>query len=232
MCKIKEVREWVGTGSKSLFLSFHQALTWKASLLTRRKASNCFTLIDSSDLELKCPSFPPHFLSQEILVLQRKMCSDMSPYLTLGASLMAQLVKNLSAMQETSVQSGVWVGKIPWWREWQPTPVLLPGGSHGKRSLAGYSPWSRKESDMTKRHTPNTNKQLRTFPLPFDFSICGNSVLFSVIWCVSTSQRVIVCHFSVTTQIGEYLGTKQYNGLLVTNFIALGQSSSQCASLI
>ena len=42
-----------------------------------------------------------------------------------------------------------WVGKIPWRRKWQPTPVLLPGKSHGQRSLVGYSPWGRKESDMT-----------------------------------------------------------------------------------
>ena len=33
-----------------------------------------------------------------------------------------------------------WVGKIPWRRKWQPTPVFLPGKSHGQRSLAGYSP--------------------------------------------------------------------------------------------
>ena len=33
-----------------------------------------------------------------------------------------------------------WVGKIPWRRAWQPTPVLLPGESHGQRSLVGYSP--------------------------------------------------------------------------------------------
>ena len=33
-----------------------------------------------------------------------------------------------------------WVGKIPWSRKWQPTPVFLPGKSHGQRSLAGYSP--------------------------------------------------------------------------------------------
>ena len=44
-----------------------------------------------------------------------------------------------------------WVGKILWRREWQPTPVLLPGKSHGQRSLVGYSPWGRKESDMTER---------------------------------------------------------------------------------
>ena len=42
-----------------------------------------------------------------------------------------------------------WVGKIPWRRKWQPTPVLLPGKSHGQRSLAGCSPWGRKELDMT-----------------------------------------------------------------------------------
>jgi len=33
-----------------------------------------------------------------------------------------------------------WFGKIPWRRAWQPPPVLLPGESHGQRSLAGYSP--------------------------------------------------------------------------------------------
>jgi len=33
-----------------------------------------------------------------------------------------------------------WVGKIPWRREWLPTPVFLPGEYHGQRSLVGYSP--------------------------------------------------------------------------------------------
>ena len=42
-----------------------------------------------------------------------------------------------------------WVGKIPWRRAWQPTPVFLAGESYGQRSLAGYSPWGHKESDMT-----------------------------------------------------------------------------------
>ena len=40
-------------------------------------------------------------------------------------------------------------------RQWQPTPVLLPGESHGRRSLGGYSLWGRKESDTTERlHFP------------------------------------------------------------------------------
>ena len=34
----------------------------------------------------------------------------------------------------------LWVGKIPWRKSWQPTPVFLPGESHGQRSLADYSP--------------------------------------------------------------------------------------------
>ena len=38
-----------------------------------------------------------------------------------------------------------------WRRKWQPTPVLLPGKSHGQRSLEGYSPWGHKESDTTER---------------------------------------------------------------------------------
>ena len=44
-----------------------------------------------------------------------------------------------------------WVGKIPWSRKWQPTRVFLPGEFHGQRSLAGRSPWGRKESYMTEQ---------------------------------------------------------------------------------
>ena len=57
------------------------------------------------------------------------------------ASLVAQLVKSLSAMQETWE---TWVGKIPWRRERLSTPVFWPGEFHGL-----YSPWGRKESDAT-----------------------------------------------------------------------------------
>ena len=50
------------------------------------------------------------------------------------------VLKNPAAMQETQVWSPV--RKIPWRRKWQPTSVLLPGTSHGQRSLVGYTPWS------------------------------------------------------------------------------------------
>ena len=64
-------------------------------------------------------------------------------------SLLAQTVKHLSTIWETRVRS---LGRgVPWRRKWQSTPVLLPGKSHEQRSLVGYSPWGRKESDTTER---------------------------------------------------------------------------------
>ena len=65
-----------------------------------------------------------------------------------GASLVAQTVKNPLAGSRPGINP--WVGKIPWRRAWQPTPVFLPGEFHGQRSLAGYSAWGYKESDMTE----------------------------------------------------------------------------------
>ena len=56
------------------------------------------------------------------------------------------VVKNLPASLGDRFNS--WIGKIPWRRKWQPTPVFLPGEFHGQRSLAGYSPWGL-ESDTT-----------------------------------------------------------------------------------
>ena len=49
-----------------------------------------------------------------------------------------------------------WVGKIPWRRKWQPTPVFLPEEFHGQRSLVGYSPWGHKSQ------TPLSNYAMTT----------------------------------------------------------------------
>ena len=46
-----------------------------------------------------------------------------------------------------------WVRNISWRRKWQPTPVFLPGESHGQRSLTGYSPWGCKELGATEQLT-------------------------------------------------------------------------------
>ena len=55
-----------------------------------------------------------------------------------------------SACQGRRPGFGPWFGMIPQRRAWQSTPVFLPGESHGQRSLAGYSSWVHKESDMTE----------------------------------------------------------------------------------
>ena len=52
-----------------------------------------------------------------------------------------------------------WVGRIPWRRKWQPTPVFLPGKSHGQRSLEGYSPWVLKELETTKQLSTHKGRQ-------------------------------------------------------------------------
>ena len=64
----------------------------------------------------------------------------------------------------------LWVGKIPWRRTWQPTLVFLPEEFRGQKSLVGYSPWGRKESDTTevlstRAHTPTQTSLRSTFPL-------------------------------------------------------------------
>ena len=68
-------------------------------------------------------------------------------------ALVAQTAKNLPAMHEIWVRSLGPIpgsGRYPWRREWKPTPVFLPGESHGQRSLMDCNPWARKESDTTE----------------------------------------------------------------------------------
>ena len=64
-------------------------------------------------------------------------------------------------MQETEETAVQPLGREdPWRRKWQPSPVSLPGGAHGQRSLVGYSPWGHKELDTTEglhfQFSPNT----------------------------------------------------------------------------
>ena len=69
------------------------------------------------------------------------------------------MVRRLPTMLETRVRSLDWEDLLQ--KKWQPTPVFLPGKSHGQRSLAGYSPWSHKELDTTEQliHTCLNNNR-------------------------------------------------------------------------
>ena len=70
-----------------------------------------------------------------------------------------------------------WVRKILWRKKWQPTAVLLSGKFHGWRSLVGYSPWGRKESDMTEwlQFHHLSNLQIKTLLTLWGFP-CGSVV--------------------------------------------------------
>ena len=113
-----------------------------------------------------------------------------------------QTVKNLPAIQET------WVWKMPWRRQWQPTPVFLPAESHGQRSLVGSSPWGHRESDMTKRltHTygAGTSRSgeglwdsdvgaVSSYPWPAPHSLCFSVLAASVQKSWQLSRRSEPC---------------------------------------
>ena len=69
-----------------------------------------------------------------------------------------------------------WAKKIPWRRKLQPTPVFLPGESHGQRSLAGDSPWGSKESDMTE-HAYTTESKTEVTVKDFSKKISALALL-------------------------------------------------------
>ena len=69
-----------------------------------------------------------------------------------------------------------WVGKIPWRRKWQHTPIFLPGKFHGQRRLVGYSPWVA-ESDMPERLSTGRHRTTREVPrvVGFDEAVVGGA---------------------------------------------------------
>ena len=87
-----------------------------------------------------------------------------------GASLTQWLHGKESTCQCRRRGFDPWVRKIPWRRKWQPTPVFLPGRSHEQRSLVGYSPWGRKESD-TIEHACVAFSLSKMFALHFFFPL-------------------------------------------------------------
>ena len=88
-------------------------------------------------------------------------------------------------MQETQgIELRSWVGKVSRRRKWQPTPVFLPGTSHGQRSLAGYSPWGCEESDMHTHTQPKCTPSAHTHIPSTRSDWC--SVSTCVVWLART----------------------------------------------
>ena len=67
-----------------------------------------------------------------------------TPHIVSNLGPVAQMVTNLPVM------GSPWVRKILWRRKGHPTPVFIPGESHGQRNQVGYSPWGHKELDTTE----------------------------------------------------------------------------------
>ena len=91
------------------------------------------------------------------------------------------------------------LGQIPWRREWQPTPGFLPGESHGQRSLAGYSPWSCKESDMTEQLTQTffrSTKGLKKFFFT-QISFLKSSFYWCIMYVLKSTQILNVQHHAL-----------------------------------
>ena len=104
------------------------------------------------------------------------------------------MVKNGSDDKESTCDAGnlgliPGSGRFPWRKEWQPTPVFLPGEFPGQRSLAGYSPWSRKQLDMTEclTHTRG-DKKGSTVSIQFNFFKKSIEDLFTEVLYLKSSQ--------------------------------------------
>ena len=142
------------------------------------KVSSVFPAWETADFKGRQP------ITQGLAQVKFRFGPDSAMY---GASLIAQVVKYLPAMQETQVQP--WVRKIPWRTEWQPTPVFLPGKSHGQRSLGGYSPWGHKESDTTEQAHMYTKTGLvrsKSRELEKERSSTGSEEKCPLLWGVCT----------------------------------------------
>ena len=82
---------------------------------------------------------------------------------------MVQMVKYLPSMQEAWFN--LLVRKIPWKRDWLPTPVFLIGGFPGQRSLVGYSLWGHKNSDTTEMTEHTHNQEAKSISPSFESAL-------------------------------------------------------------
>ena len=104
------------------------------------------------DLALKgtnLPRFRGNGINHLLVLLQKSMWDRRYCYCCLDRASQVVLVVRNPPASAGEIRSGFhpWVGKIPWKRARQPTPVLLPGESREQRSLAGYGPWGRRVGD-------------------------------------------------------------------------------------
>ena len=109
----------------------------------------------------------------------------------------------------------------PWRRKGQPTPVLLPGKSHGQRSLVGYSPWGRKESDMT---------EWRSCSCHFLAEIDGEEMSES--WIYWFEGNVNTCFSFFCSTNGQYVKQGKFGAAVLGNHTTREVSMPPCLMYI
>ena len=130
-----------------------QIINEYTSLFVSLLALLCHTCNLHSSLLAVSSLFTVFFLFSSIMKSAATLFLSLEKYTQLFGLWLWLFSQNtkLSHWQFMFIQSLDAYRKIPWRRQWQSTPALLPGKSHGRRSLICYSPWGRKESDTTER---------------------------------------------------------------------------------
>ena len=138
-------------------------------------------------------SLTPHRVSQVVLMINN-------------------LLANEGDVKDMDSGFNPWIGKIPWRRAWQPTPVFLPGESYGQRSLAGNSPWGHKDLDMTEAIEHACTSLLNQLPTPdvFTSHISLKSITFlpTTVKSSSLEYRIashLISHYSHPELFSIYL---------------------------
>ena len=124
-------------------LSIHPSISKQPTSMDRRDFHKSTDL--NSSLTFLCKAETIHILLASGFPCSRSLPTSFCPGSIVTGFLMAQKVKNPPAMQETQVPSLGW--EEPLEEGMANPPVFLPGESHGQRSLVGFSPWGRKESE-------------------------------------------------------------------------------------
>ena len=135
--------------------------------------------------------------SSAVILEPRKIYTTTKMYILNMYTLMdlpgGSVVKNYLQCERSGFDP--WVRKIPWRRKWQPTPVFLPGKSHGQRSLVGYSPWGckrvRHELATRQQHTLIYTNVFRGNGLQFVSSV------FTLIIPLFQTEICKGCHISI-----------------------------------
>ena len=109
-----------------------------------------------------------------------------------------------------------WVGKILWRRKWQPTPVLLPGKSHGWKSMVGYSPWRCKEQDTIERLHFTSLQTLGWEELMPQVSVSKS--IFSSLFLCYLLGKVVLSFFQVTNSLFSCVSSSVLPTNQVSNF--------------